>query len=628
MFRIENSMLYRDGKKTFVLGQSYYPSFHPCKFPVKPEDDRMGEMVKDLRMMAEAGFNHVRFAALGDVTHDPENKTVSYDGPLVDAMTREADKNGLSVSVRLQGFSVNLRGFTDAELVDEKGNTPEFAWSDFVRSTLNHQGILEDNFLYAHDLAEHFADFDNVVGFQIYNEPKYPQPMAIICDYNPHNIAAFRTWLVSKGVMTAQEADGYEPPRGRRDQTAQMWALWRMFSMETLTAFLNHSAAGAKAGGDRPTFTCLTADTGCKTNPRRGVDPFGNAKGMELVGYTIYKHAWGADYYPMCLEGDAFQCAAEAEGKQAWCIELDSRTYIPSSVYNKGTYATIGSGVKGIVYYQWRGDQPVPGVPFPNSCGILNYDGTKTDNFENAVGVNRFISSMNDLLMNASRAREGIGLLFSPYAVALADGMQNADEAPQTKEYYNSYVMAYQQLYGQLRQAGYTVTITDAAHLEANPCGVKVLIVPDAQLLSREELQQVEAFQSTGAKVYANIPTGRPTRGYCGLQEYTTREKSYKERVFDPYFTADDLEALTGICPIARSLTPNVGVQVLQGENYTLLVLTNFSPIREKSDAVLRVSIPFATAEFVAIDGSRPVEVGGDILTVKDITDGGIVILK
>ena len=57
MYQIKDCILYKDGKKTFFLGQSYYPSFHPCKFPVKPEDDRLGEMIKDLKMMAEAGFD-------------------------------------------------------------------------------------------------------------------------------------------------------------------------------------------------------------------------------------------------------------------------------------------------------------------------------------------------------------------------------------------------------------------------------------------------------------------------------------------------------------------------------------------------------------------------------------------
>ena len=44
MYQIKNSILYKDQKKVFVLGQSYYPSFHPCKYPVPPEGDRMGEM--------------------------------------------------------------------------------------------------------------------------------------------------------------------------------------------------------------------------------------------------------------------------------------------------------------------------------------------------------------------------------------------------------------------------------------------------------------------------------------------------------------------------------------------------------------------------------------------------------
>ena len=102
MYEIKNGILYRDGKKTFVLGESYYPSFHPSKYPVPPEGDRIGEMKKDLRMMAEAGFNHVRFAALGDATYNAEDASVSFSSPFVDSMIEEAEKNDLSASIRLQ----------------------------------------------------------------------------------------------------------------------------------------------------------------------------------------------------------------------------------------------------------------------------------------------------------------------------------------------------------------------------------------------------------------------------------------------------------------------------------------------------------------------------------------------
>ena len=44
MYKIKNGLMYEDGKKRFALGQSYYPSFHPSKYPVLPDGDRMGEM--------------------------------------------------------------------------------------------------------------------------------------------------------------------------------------------------------------------------------------------------------------------------------------------------------------------------------------------------------------------------------------------------------------------------------------------------------------------------------------------------------------------------------------------------------------------------------------------------------
>ena len=53
MYKIEKGILTENGKKLFALGQSYYPSFHYAKYPVPPEGDRIGEMQKDLAMMAQ-----------------------------------------------------------------------------------------------------------------------------------------------------------------------------------------------------------------------------------------------------------------------------------------------------------------------------------------------------------------------------------------------------------------------------------------------------------------------------------------------------------------------------------------------------------------------------------------------
>ena len=625
MYCIKNGILYKNGKKEFVLGESYYPSFHPSKFPVPPEGDRYGEMKKDLRMMREAGFNHVRFAALGNVSLG-EDGEVCVDTPFIDDMIEEAEKNDISVSIRQQGFSVNLRGFTDAEMVDYNGRNPDFIWSDFVRTTLNHEGILEDNQAYAEALAEHYSKNPTVVAFQIYNEPHYPEiGTPYYYDYHPKTIEAFRRWLVENGVFTNEEAENYEPPRTRGEQSSRMWALWRIFSMDNLNAFLENAAIGSKKGSPLPTFTCLTSYQVKSQNYSSGVDYFGNARALDILGYTTYIHANGPGYYPMCLHADLAQCAAELEGKESWCVELDSRTYIPCTVYNRGTFVIIGAGAKGIVYYQWRGDCPVPGVPYPNSCGILNYDGTKTHNFDNAVNVNRYVERMNDLIMNSRREHMGIGLLHSEYATLVCDSREEKGTF-QAGQKGNIYLTVYTEVYRQLRDAGYNVSITDAANLKKNPFGIKVLFVPRVEMLSDEERKAVDEARASGVRVFENMFTEGTTR-CIAFKEYRVNTPTGTALVFDPYHSVYDIEEMTGVHPVAISLDNGVGIQVLRGDGYRLLVLTNKSSVRQEINAKIRINTPFISAEIFDIDGEKDVVIKGNEVSV-DIKDGGIILLR
>ena len=624
MYQIKKSILYKNGKKTFALGQSYYPSFHPCKYPVPPEGDRMGEMKKDLAMMAEVGFNHVRFAALGEVALQ-EDGSLLVDTPFINAMTEEAKKNGLSVSIREQGYAVNLRNFENVSMIDWNGVPQGTYWSDFIRTTLCHEGILEDNKLYAKTLAAYYEQFENVIAYQIYNEPHYPG--SEIFDYHEATIAAYRKWLVEKKIMSESKAAEYQPPRGRKEQSERMWALWRLFARDALTNFLDHASDSSKLGSSRPTYTCLTPDQLSTRTVYRHPDFFANAKSIDLVGYTSYQRPQGAEYPAFCLLADTAQCAAELEGKESWCIELDSRTYIPLSVYNRETYATLGSGTKGILYYQWRGDCPVEGVPHPNSCGMLNYDGTKTGNFDNAVNVNRYIIGLNDLLVNAKRTHEGVGLLYSDYAIFLCDARENGDKQTCSADLHNSYLMEYTETHRQLRSAGYSVSITDAEHLDANPQGIRVLYVPHLNMLAPEEQEAIERFRKAGGEVYQIVHTRGDTLS-IGYQKYDTVVRPYEETRFDMAHTVYDVADATGIYPTAVPLDPQVGVQTLEGPDYKLIVLTNTAIAKKTISPEIRINIPFTTAKCIAMDGEKEVVIQGNEITVKDITDGGIVVIK
>lgn len=635
MYNIKDGILYKDGKKTFVLGQSYYPSFHPNKCPVPPEGDRIGEMKKDLKGMVDAGFNHVRFAALGGCVFDKDGE-LKPNTDFIDKMCIEAGKCGISVSIREQGMSVNLRDHKDAEMIDWNGENPTFAWYDFVRTTLNHEGILEDNRMLSKVLSEHFAKYESVVGFQIYNEPKHPRVTITFLDYRDSTIKAYRKWLVDKNLMTEKEASDYNPPRRRNEQTDEMWAYWRLFSRDNLTAFLNNASDGSKEGSDLPTFTCYTTSQIAAYNTYAGDDMFGNAFGMDVVGYTTYIHANGVGYYPMSLQADLAQCAAEAQNKQSWCIELDSRTYIPLSVYNRGTYTILGAGCKGIVYYQWRGDCPMPGTPEANSCGILNYDGTKTANFDNAVNVNKFILGLNDLIIGANRSHCGVGILHSDYAAFLCDARENhnieqriapVDGVKPEETFANRYVLEYSEIYRKLREAGYTVSIIDGTYPDENPFDIKVLYVPHMHMLSKSERAKVELLKAKGVRVFENSFTDSSTMCIC-FKEYGRVLKDRKDIMFEPCLSVWDVADITGIKPLVSPLGHDFGVQTLCGDGYKLVVVTNISAYKEKIDVKLSVNVPFKSAEFRAFDGNKEISLDKDQIVIKDVTDGGILILK
>ena len=69
-------------------------------------------------------------------------------------------------------------------------------------------------------------------------------------------------------------------------------------------------------------------------------------------------------------------------------------------------------------------------------------------------------------------------------------------------------------------------------------------------------------------------------------------------------------------------------MQLLQGQGYTLAVLTSLAITERETDVTLQVNIPFETAVFRDIDGEKPVTVEGNTVTVRNITNGGILVLR
>lgn len=623
MYEIKKGILHKDGKPVFALGQSYYPSFHPAKYPVPPEGDRIGEMRKDLAMMAQMGFNHVRFAAIGENTVQ-EDGSVQVNTPFVDAMVREAEKNEISSSVRLQGYAMNLRGHENVLMVDSQGNEQNpNRWFDFIRTTLHHPGMMEDNQMATTALAKHFAELPGVVAYQIYNEPHFPGPG--LFDYHPLAIEAYRKYLVETGRMSAQEAETYEPPRTRKEQNPEMWAKWRMFSRDSLSRFLNESARAAKEGANKATFTCCTECQVGPCVPFRGIDMFGAAQDMDVMGYTCYVPAQGVDYYEMCLAMDLSACVARQQGKEAWCIELDSRTYIPTNIFNQNTYACVGSGVKGIVYYQWRGDAPSPATPIPNGCGLLNYDGTKTANYDNAAKMVRLLNDLSDTLVSAKRLHQGIGLLISDYAAFYADALEN-DQHTLSNTVHNSCISNLHTIYTDLRKYGLNVTITDSVGLQNNMEDFRILFVPKREYLLPEEDAVVRAFVEQGGIAYEMTTRIRHIQG-IGMTGYNLYGKPHA--VYEQFPQLEDICHLHNLTPVARSSSPFVQMQILEGEACKILCLANISCPNRPESTVVKLNIPATEAVFYTSHNEPTgIPIVNGQIHLENIADGGFLIVR
>jgi len=92
--------------------------------------------------MREVGFQFLRVAATSDERlKDNEVKVIT---PFVDEMIREANAQGMAVSVRLQGYVMNLRSHSDYIMLNNKNEEMEKNWSAFMHSSLFHKGIFKD----------------------------------------------------------------------------------------------------------------------------------------------------------------------------------------------------------------------------------------------------------------------------------------------------------------------------------------------------------------------------------------------------------------------------------------------------------------------------------------------------
>lgn len=644
MYTIKNGILYKDGVAHLAIGQSYYPSYHPQKVPMlEGAGDRLALAKEDMRLMREAGFNIVRCAAIGDVKWDGKG-AVEYDFPLIDGVVEAIADNDMAACVRLQGYSMNLRDHKNVTMLNQKGEEMAFKWSWFVRSCLNHDGILEDNLEGTKAEAEHFGKFKNMVSYQIYNEASYPSDD--FYDYHPDTIAAYRKWAVKKGFLTEEQAKDYEPPRRRPkyDESPDDWINFRLFQTERMSGFLNDNAAAAKgAFPPAETVTCHKVCPFIVGAAIQGEDYFDISEGMDICGITHYRNAARSDFFIASLALDGAESAAATFGKHAWIIEYNARTDLSAAEWERETYNALGKGFKGIFYYEWRADVPLPDSPEPELFGMIYNDGRKTVKYDKAVKMNHLIDSLSPYIAEADKVRSGIGILYSQRAIAHADAVENGEET-NAKKLRNNAIFNISDVYRQLNELDHIADITRACDLEKNPLGIDVLFVPRREGLSAEEEAQIAEFAKTHCVFFYDYgKMGFTIHENCTsfIEKYGFVRPDLTPGV-GVMSTAHRLKAILSILgkkPLAKVTCEydSVSCGVIAGKNeygpYYNVCLTNYDDFeRGVCDGVLHLAEYMtkdcAKAKLITNDGEYPLEIGKDgSIKLPEIKTGGFVIL-
>ena len=625
-YTIENGIYKKDGKPVFALGVSYYASYHERKVPVPPEADRFGELELDIRDMSDFGFNIVRCAALGDVYYNEKRRVVT-DTPLLDAIAESCDKNGIGLMLRLQGYSMNLSGYKDTLMVNSGGEEMDASiWYDFVRDCLFHEGLTEDNDNATAALAEHFATFPSVVGWQTYNEPHYPT--SGIFDYHPKTVTAYRKWLVERGYKTEAEALSFDPPRSRpeRCEDPEEWIRWRTFSHDAMTNFLCHTSDVAKAASGLETMTCITSGPTHAWLAIRGEDFFRIAEGMDALGITQYYLVRKPEVYRAVMNLALAESAAAVMEKPMWIVEYDAKTATPSDLFARNTYVALGTGIKGLLYYQWRGDHVYPDSPEGNGFGIINCDRTRTVKYDTAQRIVGFINAHSDLLVGAKKHRHGVAILRSFSGCAFADARENTGLTKRCDlgRYRNSWLEREAAFFTEMAKRGIICDFVRAEDLEKNTLGVGLLFVPIRSYLSKDELSMIESFEASGGSVVFSNESGLDFISDVYMTRRHTRTKTMS------FLDIDDVMMEFGIAPDVsfERPEPTLLIQLLDTDEGMAAVITNIENLpRQKIAPTLCIpeDITRVLLESFDGDGATELSVFDGKVTLPKITDGAIV---
>lgn len=236
------------------------------------------------------------------------------------------------------------------------------------------------------------------------------------------------------------------------------------------------------------------------------VDLWGIAKHVDIYGLSLYPY-WiqlSAGFLEASLPAMAVDKVRSASGgKSTWCTEKQTGPNVLNLTYRTNPplpedlwiwgWQAVAHGIKGISYYMWR---PTPSGLEETGHGLANLNGSINERCREIARFGAVLHKYAHLFINSNPVPAEVAIYHSPRAKVIAYGEGNE----------NLYTQSERGLYRALWRANIPVDfIANEQIISGGLSKYKVLYMPFAFTISREEGQRIREFVENGGAAFSEI---------------------------------------------------------------------------------------------------------------------------
>lgn len=565
----------------FPYGSQYY------RAPSPPPED----WARDLKRMADLGFNTVKFWAQWRWNHPAEDRFYWDD---LDRLMDLSEQHGLKVMLNTivdVAPAWIYRQYPDASMLTLDGRrigpqTQPHRQIGGLGVCLNHDDVMGHLFRFLRACLERYSNHAALEIWNVGSEPELTQSMSemrlwaddakkmgdALC-YCAHCERAFKRWLRDKygeidRLNTAwnrnyQDFDDAELPK--TCNTFNDVIDWRMFFVDTLGANVRRRFEIAREVDDgRHPLMCHHVFIQGFPVTSTANDPWNIGQTGDLHGFTQMDDPMMHDILRSCARGKP---VISAEMLMLMGYTLDLPRAIDADDIKRHIFTGLAANLKGFLFWQYRPEMLGREAP---TWGLSHLDGSSTPWLDAFAEVGRVLQQHTDFLFDATPRRAEVAILYNPenqiFAWASTGNEKTATDA---------LLGAHRALYEHSFPIDFLHPndFDDEAILDQ----YKVIVVPFPYLLSERLCQRLKAWVAGGGTLIGegyfggwHLEAGRhhtTIPGYGMHEVFGVRQQNAEPAAEHPYTIYHGLtrkQAQAAVRPGLNEPTPGSGFVIGQ----------------------------------------------------------------